>query len=89
MNTGTLTPRCENTVDEMRFSGGFRTPGGFSSVLTVSVRRNGGACLTLDYQSTNGESQWSVMITNEQRKALATLLAAYEPVLFERTSEQP
>ena len=83
MNTGTLTPRSNDSVDEMRFSGGFGQPDGFSSVLTVSVRRSGDVALILNYRVHGNEQMWSVMLTNEQRNVLAEMIGRYQPTLHE------
>lgn len=84
MNKGTLTPRSNNEVEAMRFSGGFGQPDGFSSVLTASIRTSGEACLTLEYENGGHIHQWSVMLTDEQRNALSALLGRYQPRLYER-----
>jgi hypothetical protein len=86
--TGTLTPRSNDNVEEMRFTGAFGQPSGFGSVLTVSVRRSGEACLTLNFSPDSGDKKdhmWSVMLTNEQRNELSALLGRYQPTLYERT----
>ncbi len=85
MDTGNLTPRSNDTVTEMRFSGNFGQPDGFGSVFTAKVNTAGEACLTLEY----GEGkQWSVMLTDSQRQALASMLGIYKPILFEHTTYQ-
>lgn len=85
MNKGTLTPRTNDEVEAMRFSGGFGQPDGFASVLTASVRQDGGLCLTLEFRPGPGDASgfWSVMLTNEQRRVLAALLGRYHPRLYE------
>ena len=91
MQTGNLTPRSNNTIDEMRFTGNFGQPDGFDSVLVASVRKSGDACLTLTYCMDVGDREeriWSIMLTNEQRLVLAKLLNEYKPTLYERTGEQ-
>ena len=90
METGTLTPRSNNIVRAMRFSGGFGQPDGFGSVLVADVRKSGDACLTLTYRMPTGnqeERTWSVILTSTQRHALAALLGDYEPALFETIEE--
>jgi hypothetical protein len=88
---GTLTPKSREIVDEMRFSGNFGQPNGFGSVLIAQVRRDGEACLSLHYSTGNfGEKLdhfWAVMLTNEQRNALAEFLGAYQPRLWEKTRD--
>jgi hypothetical protein len=79
MFTGKLTPRSNNIVDSMRFSGAFGQPDGFGSVLDVIVNKAGEACFTLHYE----ERMWSVTLTNEQRNALAKMLSNYQPCLYE------
>ena len=81
--TGGLTPRSNDGVGEMRFSGGFGQTDGFASVLIASVRRSGEACLTLHYTANSGPMVWSVMLTNQQRYVLADFLRSYDPVLWE------
>lgn len=49
MQIGNLTPRSNDPISSMRFSGGFGQPNGFASVLTASVNKASDACLTLDY----------------------------------------
>ena len=83
MMTGKLTPRTNNKIKEARFTGGFGQPNGFASVLTVGVCESGDAALTLNYNAFDHEQMWSVMLTNEQRKTLGSLLLSYEPVLWE------
>lgn len=87
MNTGKLTPRSNNTVEEMRFSGGFAQPDGFASVLNVKVNKAGDACLGLTYRSgimgEDREKSWSITLTNEQRIVLAGMLGRYQPRIYE------
>jgi hypothetical protein len=86
---GTLTPKSNETVDEMRFTGTFGQPDGFGSVFVASVRTSGEACLSLYWSTGNFGGKldyfWSVMLTNEQRNALSELLGRYQPRLFEST----
>lgn len=86
MNTGTLTPRSNDTVNEMRFTGNFGQPDGFGSVLTVSIRKDGAVCLTLTWKDLLGDEEktWSVMLTSDQRPVLAQLLDSYNPKLWEK-----
>jgi hypothetical protein len=88
METGKLTPRTNSTVSEMRFTGNFGLPGGFGSVLTAGIRRDGRAVLTLTYTTEldgrTHEHMWSVELDNEQRRVLGALLASYEPTLWEK-----
>jgi hypothetical protein len=87
---GTLTPKTNKVIEEMRFTGGFGQPTGFGSVLIASVREDGSACLSLHFSTGNFSGKfdhfWSVILTNEQRRALSELLARYQPRLFENTS---
>lgn len=84
MEKGKLTPRSNDCVDAMRFSGGFGQPDGFASVLDVKVNRGGEVCLTLAHRVSGDERIWSVMLTDSQRHALAAMLASYKPRTFER-----
>ena len=85
MKTGTLTPRSNNCVEGMRFSGDFGQPDGFGSVLAVRINEAGQACFALTYKNMDGsESSWAVTLTDSQRDALAVFLAEYKPRLFER-----
>ncbi len=88
METGNLTPKANGTVRSMRFSGNFGQPTGFGSVLTVTLNQEGHITLTLNYTifNENEERMWSVILNNEQRKALIELISNYEPTLFERIS---
>lgn len=87
MEKGNLTPRSNDTIDEMRFSGGFGQPDGFASVLTVRVNRAGEAYFTLcyrkDFHVDRNEDMWSVGLSNEQRMVLSSMLGAYKPTLYE------
>ena len=85
MKTGKLTPRTNNTIKSFRYTGGFAQPDGFASVLTVGVRQDGRACLTLIHRKdgSDEEHMWSVELTNEQRTHLASWLGEYQPTLFE------
>ena len=85
MDTGTLTPRSGTVIDAMRFSGPFDQPDGFASVLTVTIRRSGEACLTLNYRSPlNVENMWSIMLTEDQRNALGNMLCQNQSRTYER-----
>lgn len=84
MRTGKLTPRSNNCVDAMRFSGGFGQPDGFASVLDVKINEGGEVCLTLTHRENGNESTWSVMLTDSQRNAMAAMLGEYKPRTFER-----
>jgi hypothetical protein len=83
MDTGTLTPRCSDPVRAVRFSGPFGQPDGFSSVLTVIVRKSGDLCLKLNYKGHITEHQWAVELTSEQRIALGKTVLSYTPKLYE------
>jgi hypothetical protein len=86
MDTGTLTPRTNNTVEAMRFTGSFGQPNGFGSVLLAEVKQDGRLVLTLTYNR-HGEtnaSVWSVELDSSQRNALAALASRYQPRLYER-----
>lgn len=84
MITGELTPRSNDSVSVMRYTGGFGQPDGFGGVLTVTINQAGDVYFTLEYRAGDGaEHQWSVGLTNEQRRALITQLLGYEPKLFE------
>jgi hypothetical protein len=90
MEKGKLTPRSNNLVAAMRFSGGFGQPDGFASVLTVRINTAGELALTLCYRHDVGDRQehmWSVTLTNEQRVELADFLSLYEPTLWEQFKE--
>lgn len=82
MKTGNLTPRTNKEIKSVRYSGGFGQPEGFASVLTVSVRQDGRASLTLMYDAEN-QKMWTVELTHEQRVHLASWLGEYEPILHE------
>ena len=83
--TGNLTPKSNDTVKAMRFTGNFGQPDGFGSILTVRINKKGDAILTLHYISEGKEGLWSVMLNQEQRFALSRLLspATYEAIHFE------
>jgi len=88
METGTLTPRSNDIVDEMRFSGGFGQPDGFGSVLTASMRKSGDAALTLVWRDLQGHEQtWSVVLAPGQKDALGQFLTRYQPRLYERITK--
>ena len=89
MNTGKLTPRSNDCVRAMRLSGGFGQPDGFASVLDVKVNKAGEACFHLTYLIDYKEHAWGVMLTSTQRKALAGMLLAYEPQVFEHYAVTP
>jgi len=86
MEKGKLTPRSSDVVEAMRFSGDFGQPDGFKSVLTVTVRRSGGVCFTLNYRipPRDKDMVWSVELANEQRAAMAEFLGQYKPTLCEK-----
>ena len=88
METGKLTPRSNDTIDRMRFSGGFGQPNGFGSVLEVIVNSAGDATFSLTYRMgvphDDSERSWAIILTNEQRHILASMLGAYKPRLYER-----
>lgn len=89
MKTGTLTPRSNDCVKAMRFSGSFGQPDGFASVLDVKVNQGGNVSLSLTYKGgDNQEHMWAVALTDSQRRALAVMLAAYEPRVFEYYEER-
>lgn len=85
MKTGNLTPRSNNIVKSVRFSGSFGQPDGFSSVLVASVSRSGSLELNLTFRDYNGSNErfWAVRLTNDQRRRLGQLCIEYEPVQFE------
>lgn len=83
MKTGGLTPRANGTVRTVRYSGGFGQLDGFRSVLTAAVRTDGRLVLTLEYRALGDEQAWTVELTQEQRRHLASWIGEYEPVLFE------
>lgn len=88
---GNLTPKSNNVVEEMRFSGSHAIGnGGHGSVLVADVRTSGEACLSLHYSTGSFGDKldhfWAVMLTNEQRNALAEFLQRYQPKLFEQVS---
>jgi hypothetical protein len=85
LETGTLTPRSADIVEEIRFSGGFGQPDGFASVLIASVRTDGSLCLRLDYRGIDHIQVWAVELTNEQREAIAGLTNRYRPRVYEWT----
>lgn len=89
MKTGSLTPKSNNTVHAMRFSGDFGQNDGFASVLEVRVNVAGEAALTLTYKSSLDptERQWSIMLNSEQRNALSVLLGRYQPRQYELIEE--
>lgn len=78
METGGLTPKSNNIVAAMRFTGNFGSMDGFQSILNADVRQSGDACLTLTYRDANNiEHMWSVMLTEEQRVALAGMFSKH------------
>lgn len=88
--TGTLTPRSANVVSAYRFAGDFGQPDGFTSVLEAVVRRSGALCLTLTWRQSSGGGvypddirRWFIELTDEQRRALAEVIRAYEPRTWE------
>lgn len=88
---GTLTPKSNSVVEEMRFSGNHAIGGGgHGSVLVADIRKSGEACLALYYSTGSFDDKldhfWAVMLTNEQRKALAEFLGRYQSKLFEHVS---
>ena len=98
MNVGTLTPRSNDEIRAMRFSGNFGHPDGFESVLTVSIKKSGEVALTLEYKSNcdNQINLWSVIrrffypsvsitlqLTDGQRNILGAFLCRYQPRLYE------
>lgn len=93
INSGNLTPRSNDAVGEMMFSGGFGQPDGFGSVLRARINRAGELALNLDYRrGISGPDDvqcWCVNLTNEQRKELAKFLVTYEPTLFENVVLRP
>ncbi len=87
MVKGKLTPKSNDTVHEMRFSGGFGQPDGFSSVLNVRVNKAGYSYLTSTYRMNGVDHTWTIELNNEQRKTLAELLTRYEPTLWEEVND--
>ena len=84
MKTGNLTPKSNNEVKTVRYSGTFGQPDGFGSVLEVSIRASGEVSLCLTYRGVaEKENSWGTMLTHEQGKHLANLLNSYEPILWE------
>ena len=87
MNTGKLTPRSNDCIKAMRFSGGFGQPDGFASVLDVKINQGGEVSFKLTYREVllrgGVEHTWSVRLTDSQRKILAAMLVEYEPRVFE------
>jgi hypothetical protein len=47
METGNLTPKSNDTVLEIQYTGAFGQPDGFGSVLTCRIARSGDATLAL------------------------------------------
>lgn len=84
MFTGNLTPKSNDKVVAMRFTGAFGQSDGFGSVLNVEINKAGHASLTLFYNPPSGATFWAVELDSEQRRALAVLLMTYEPKTFER-----
>ena len=89
MYTGQLTPKSNSTVNRMLFSGSFDQPDGFGSVLNVSVNEHGHATLTLCYKNIRSSEEhiWSIILDNEQRRALSKMLVSYEPTLIYEVPE--
>ena len=85
MKTGNLTPRSNNLVAGMRFTGAFAQPNGFGSVLSVEIKTDGRAVFTLTYKKINDESEhmWTIELDNEQRSKLAAHLSKHQPTLYE------
>ena len=83
METGKLTPKSNDTMQKMRFTGHFGQPDGFGSVLEARVNRHGYAYLSLTYKSSGEERVWSMELDNEQRRALGQMMLKFEPTLYE------
>ena len=75
MYTGNLTPRTNNTIEAIRFTGSFAQPEGFGSVL-----EDGRLVLTLSWKT---HPDYTVGLDNAQRGVLAKLAATYQPMLYE------
>jgi hypothetical protein len=69
-------------VVKARYSGGFGQPDGFASVLTATVNKDGDLSLTLNYRVNSREEVWTVILTSEQRRHLASMLVQHEPKLY-------
>jgi hypothetical protein len=84
MDTGGLTPKSNNIVAAMRFTGNFGQPDGFGSVLEADVRESGDGCLKMIWRDANNtEHQWSVMLNEQQRVALAGMFSRFLPKHYE------
>ena len=87
--TGKLTPKTNSTVLGMRFSGAFGQTNGFGSMLEAEVKTDGRLVLTLKYKDIDSHiHQWSIDLTNEQRRALGEMILNYEPCLFEQYCDE-
>lgn len=84
MKTGGLTSKSNKLVCGMRFTGSFDQPDGFGSILEATVNTHGHANLKIIKKDGN---TWSIILDNQQRKAIADLLVRYEPILFEEIYE--
>lgn len=91
MPTGNLTAQSNNTVAYRRYVGGFGQPDGFGGMLKVRINRSGRLELSV-FSRTDQDSKiesLTVSLTNEQRRDLARLLAAYEPIVMEDIEDDP
>lgn len=90
METGNLTPKSNNTVANMRFTGEFGQPGGFGSVLGVRLNNAGHVDFNICSRGWNDDKEKSCHcnLNNEQRKALIKMLSSHEPVLYENAKSQ-
>lgn len=84
MEVGSLTPKSNDLVEAMRFTGAFGQSDGFGSVLLAEVKKDGRLVLTLTYQMNGQEHFWSVELDDSQRNALVAFAGKYQPRLFER-----
>lgn len=91
MFTGNLTPKDNDTVKEMIFTGSFAQPNGFGSVLTARINTEGNLELSLTFTTDFGsskETMWGIILNCEQRRALGNLALSYEPVHFEEIKKR-
>ena len=83
METGNLTPKSNNDILKMRFTGSFWQPDGFGSMLNIVVNKHGNLTLGITTKDQDKETSWNVILDSAQRIALGNAIVQYEPVLYE------
>lgn len=89
MNSYELTPRTNNTINKMVFTGAFGQPDGFGSVLEVEIKQDGRLVLICTYRLHGSEHDhvWTIELDNEQRVALGEFIPTYSPRLYHYVRE--